>query len=83
MGAVETGGYGDPTLADGPERFLMPTAILSSLPGKSRRKTITWVFHLDDSDIPEEAWNRFEHYYPGDDWIDWIGRVSISGALGG
>lgn len=40
---------------------------------------ITWVFHLNSSDDPEEPWNAFERYYPGDDDIDWIG-VSAYGA---
>ena len=25
-----------------------------------------------------EEWNRFENYYPGDEWIDWVG-VSVYG----
>ncbi len=40
---------------------------------------ITWVFHVDSDDVPDKSWNRLENYYPGDDWIDWIG-VSIYGA---
>jgi hypothetical protein len=41
---------------------------------------ITWVFHVNNRDIPDEPWNRLENYYPGDEWIDWIG-VSVYGAL--
>lgn len=79
-GGGETGGYGDPTLSDGPERFIDAYRHIIQLAREVGAENITWVFHLDDSDIPEEEWNRFEHYYPGDDWIDWIG-VSIYGAL--
>jgi len=34
---------------------------------------IRWVFHVDPWDEPDEAWNKFENYYPGDEWIDWVG----------
>ena len=40
---------------------------------------ITWVFHVDKDDVPDVAWNRLENYYPGDEWIDWIG-MSVYGA---
>lgn len=34
---------------------------------------IRWVFHVDPWDEPVRPWNRFENYYPGDEWIDWVG----------
>ena len=34
---------------------------------------IRWVFHVDPWDEPVEEWNKFENYYPGDEWIDWVG----------
>ncbi len=37
---------------------------------------IIWVFHVNNADDPVKNWNRFEKYYPGDDYIDWLG-VSI------
>ena len=37
---------------------------------------ITWVFHVNYEDDPFDAWNDFENYYPGDDYIDWLG-ISI------
>jgi beta-mannanase len=40
---------------------------------------ITWVFHINSDDDPEEAWNAFENYYPGDDLVDWIG-ISVYSA---
>jgi len=39
---------------------------------------IRWVFHVDPWDEPVVDWNRFENYYPGDEWIDWVG-VSVYG----
>ena len=34
---------------------------------------IIWVFHVNWADGPPRAWNRMENYYPGDDYIDWLG----------
>ncbi len=45
----------------------------------ARARNILWVFHVNYNDWPDEAWNRFENYYPGDDYIDWL-AVSIYGA---
>ena len=44
----------------------------------SARNT-TWVFHANDSDEPEAAWNKIESYYPGDRVVDWLG-MSVYGA---
>ncbi len=39
-------------------------------------ENITWFFHINSDSEPIEAWNDFENYYLGDDYIDWIG-VSV------
>ena len=39
---------------------------------------IRWVFHIDPWDDPVVPWNHFEYYYPGDEWVDWVG-VSVYG----
>jgi hypothetical protein len=40
---------------------------------------ITWVFHPNCDSEPNETWNTVSAYYPGDEYIDWIG-MSIYGA---
>jgi len=79
-GGEETDGYGDPTQPDGPERFRDAYRHIIQICRDERAQNITWAFHLNDADDPGQSWNAFEHYYPGDDWIDWIG-VSVYGAL--
>ncbi len=37
------------------------------------------MFHANNSDDPESAWNRVEDYYPGERYVDWLG-VSVYGA---
>jgi hypothetical protein len=51
-----------------------------SLAREEGARNIIWVFHANNHDIPDQPWNRLENYYPGDEWIDWIG-VSVYGAL--
>lgn len=36
-------------------------------------ENITWMFHVNNFDNSKEVWNRMEGYYPGDEYIDWIG----------
>jgi hypothetical protein len=79
-GGGELQGYGDPDEPDGPERFRDAYRHIISLARDEGADNITWVFHANDGDVPDEDWNRFENYYPGDEWIDWIG-VSSYGVL--
>jgi len=66
-------GFGDPKKADGPERFVAAYRHIVDTVRSSGASNITWVFHLDASQSPEAAWNRFENYYPGPEYADWIG----------
>lgn len=71
--------YGDPEKDDGPERFRDVYRRVITLFRDEGVKNITWVFHIDSQPIPQEDWNQMGNYYPGDDYIDWIG-VSVFGA---
>ncbi len=79
-GGGRTDGYGDPKFPDGPERFRDAYRRIIGICRAVGADNITWVFHLNDDDYPAAPWNRFENYYPGDAWIDWIG-ISVYGAL--
>jgi hypothetical protein len=72
-------GYGDPTLPDGPERFRDAYRHIIDICNAESANNITWVFHVNDGDYPDVSWNRFENYYPGDAYIDWI-AVSVYSA---
>jgi len=79
-GGSETTAYGDTAKADGPERFVDAYRHIIDLSRQAGATNLTWFFHLDADGQPAESWNDFENYYPGDDYIDWIG-VSVYGAL--
>lgn len=36
-------------------------------------KNIVWVFHMNNYSYPLDAWNVLKSYYPGDDYVDWLG----------
>lgn len=64
---------------EGADKFINAYRRIINISREEEANNILWVFHVDDSDIPNQTWNRMERYYPGDDWVDWIG-VSIYGA---
>ncbi|MEW5941897.1 MAG: glycosyl hydrolase, partial [Chloroflexota bacterium] len=71
--------YGDPSQPNGPERFRDAYRKIITICRNEGADNITWVFHVNDGDWPQVSWNRFENYYPGDSYIDWI-AVSSYGA---
>jgi hypothetical protein len=73
--------YGDPSLADGPERFRDAYRHVVDVCRAEGAWNITWFFHVDVEGAPGARWNRdFANYYPGDEWVDWIG-ISDYGSL--
>ncbi len=77
-GAGETTGYGDLNLPDGPERFRDAYRHIIDICNNNGANNITWFFHVDAYGVPNADWNKIENYYPGDDYIDWLG-VSVYG----
>jgi glycosyl hydrolase family 26 len=77
-GAGETDGYGNPRLADGPERFRDAFRHIIDLSNEEGANNITWVFHVDAEPSPYADWNTMGAYYPGDKYIDWLG-LSVYG----
>jgi hypothetical protein len=72
-GSGTTNGYGDPDYPDGPEIFRDAYRHLIALCDQQGADNITWFYHFDVNDDPEEWWNYPTYYYPGDEYIDWIG----------
>jgi len=65
--------YGDAELPDGPERFRDAYRHVVEIFRRKGASDVTWVFHIAASGSPKETWNSASFYYPGDDWVDWIG----------
>jgi hypothetical protein len=64
--------------AVGPARFAAAYRRIVDAIRSQGAGNITWVFHADAQDDPAADGNRFERYYPGDAYVDWIG-VSVYG----
>ncbi len=73
--------YGDPTYPDGPERFRDAYRHIIDVFREVGVKRVTWFFHPDIQKYPKDEWNSAKNYYPGDDYIDWIG-LSVYGVQG-
>ncbi len=72
-GAANTDIYGDSDYPDGPEIFRDAYRHIIDLSRTAGSDNITWFFHFDVSSDPEEDWNDPVLYYPGDNYIDWLG----------
>lgn len=70
--------YGSPDLYDGMERFRDAYRHIIDICREQGTENITWFFHCDVNSDPDVDWNQRVGYYPGDDYIDWIG-VSVYG----
>ncbi len=71
-GAGRTG-WGDPAEADGPERFRAAYRRVVETCREMGADDITWFFHIDVGGWPRTSWNQPWDYYPGDEYVDWIG----------
>ena len=72
-------GYGDSNYYDGAERYRDAYRHIIDIFRAEKVTTVTWFFHADIYSNPDVEWNIAKYYYPGDDYIDWIG-ISLYGA---
>jgi len=72
--------YGNSSEYDGPEKFKKVYQKIIDISREEGAKNITWFFHVNAENDPINNWNKMKYYYPGDDYIDWIG-VSVYGSL--
>lgn len=78
-GGKSSNKYGSAQLPDGPERFRDAYRHIIDIFRINKATNVTWIFHPDASGIQDSNWNKIQNYYPGDDYIDWLG-VSIYGS---
>ncbi len=78
-GGGTTDQYGNLTYPDGPERWRDAYRHIIDIFRAENVTHVTWFFHPDIQREPDEEWNSPKYYYPGDDYIDWIG-ISSYGA---
>ncbi len=71
-------GYGNPDKYDGAERFRDAYRHIIDIFNSRGVNNVTWFFHVNADNDPQVSWNKMKDYYPGDDYIDWIG-LSVYG----
>jgi len=62
----------------GPETFKKAYRYIVDRVRARGAHNIQWVFHVTNYSMPQEPWNFFAEYYPGTDYVDWLG-ASIYG----
>lgn len=78
-GGIKNGGeaaaeFGDPTLADGPERFVAAYRYIHEIFNAEGAGNVLWVWCPNIAMQGElgAAWNHIANYYPGDEYVDWL-----------
>jgi len=70
--------YGNPDYYDGAERYRDAYRHIIDIFKEEKVAHVTWFFHTDIYANPDKEWNQAKLYYPGDEYIDWIG-ISLYG----
>ena len=55
-----------------------PIVTLSTECERAARNNIQWLFHTNNFSFPMDRWNFAPAYYPGSDYVDWLG-LSVYG----
>ncbi len=56
-----------------PDKFKAVWQYLHNLLKKEGCHNVVWVWSPGVKSFPDEKWNQMEQYYPGDQFVDWIG----------
>jgi hypothetical protein len=86
-GGGTTTGYGDPTWPDGAEHYRDAYRHIIDLFRQEGATNVTFLFQtntIDGGYRPGsywEPWEQMKYYYPGDDYIDWLGLSVYSEPL--
>jgi len=57
----------------GPARYIAAYRHIVDLMRAEGADNLQWVWHVNWFDEPEKKWNRFENYFPGENYCDWVG----------
>lgn len=64
----------------GPARYVAAYRHVVDVIRAEGADNVQWIWHVNWLDEPERKWNRFENYYPGGDYCDWV-ALSAYGPL--
>ncbi len=64
----------------GPETFKQAYRYVIDRVRARGANNILWGFHVNNFSSPLKPWNRMANYYPGKDYVDWLG-LSVYGKI--
>jgi hypothetical protein len=70
----------DPIRYVGPEFFKRAYRYIIDRVRARGAGNVLWIFHVNNFSEPYEPWNTFAQFYPGRDYVDWLG-MSVYGQL--
>lgn len=56
-----------------PKRFITAWKRLHRIFREEGADNVAWVWSPNWNSGPDVAWNQMKHYYPGDEYVDWVG----------
>ena len=68
---------------DGPETYRAAFRHVVEVFRRAGADNVGFAFHANVRSAPDEPWNDLARYYPGDDYVDWIGVSAYGGVLPG
>jgi hypothetical protein len=57
----------------GPEKYIAAYRHVHDLFVADGATNVVWVWCPLVTDVPAEPWNHWSNYYPGDEYVDWVG----------
>jgi Glycosyl hydrolase family 26 len=63
----------DPERYEGPELFKKAWRHVVDRVRARGASNVLWVFHTMDYSMPNDSWNMAAEYYPGPEYVDWMG----------
>ncbi len=62
----------------GPAKYVSAYHHIVDLIRSEGADNVQWVWHVNWFDVPEQKWNAFENYFPGENYCDWV-ALSVYG----
>jgi beta-mannanase len=64
---------GPQNMPNGPQKFVSAWRHIHDIFTAQGAKNVVWVWAPNWEDRPGDAWNHWTHYWPGKDYVDWVG----------
>jgi beta-mannanase len=59
--------------SSGPAKYIAAWKHIHNIFNSASATNVKWVWSPNHTSTPDESWNQAVNYYPGDDYVDWIG----------